>query len=385
MAALAFCVGAAYWPGIFSGSFMPKWWAMAIGLSIIPWGFRSLDPVIAACAASGVLMAALSLLVTPHLYGGTLQLIFIILLCGVAVGAAALEDVGPVIAALGWGVSISAVGSFLQLLGFEFVPHSGNSGFYLNSEVLAELAAPLFIWAFWSRRWALAGFMVIPLLICHSRVAAFAAACGMIFGLQVPRAVKFACVMVLVSVGVAAVFLIGDGPGKYVSGMSRIMYWGTALLSTVPSGRGLAWWAAAHPFPFEEFVHSDVLQSMVEIGLGAVFFLAIPVMVLQRSGGIAERAAYVGICIEALVSFPLHLPAAGFLAAVLTGYLARRRPAVCVAGSEGGMDSRGDVRWSAARAGGLGWLHGRGGVDVPVRSAYSEYADDRSEKGKGSA
>ena len=101
MAALAFCVGAAYWPGIYSAASMPKWWAMAGGLAIIPWGFRRLDPVIAACAASGVLMAVMSLLITPHLYGGTLQLIFMVLLCGVAVGAAALDDVGPVIAAFG--------------------------------------------------------------------------------------------------------------------------------------------------------------------------------------------------------------------------------------------------------------------------------------------
>ena len=378
MAALAFCVGAAYWPGISSGFYMPKWWAMAIGLAIIPWGFRSLDPVIAACAASGVLMAALSLLSTPHLYGGILQLIFIILLCGVAVGAAALEDVGPVIAALGWGVAISVAASVLQFFGWYIAPHSGNSGLYLNPEVMGELAAPLFIWAFWSKRWALAGIMATSILLCHSRIAFFVAGCGLLFGWRAPRAVKVATVAVMLGAGIAAVFLAGDGLGKYISGMTRIMYWGAAVLSLAPNGHGLAWWFAAHPFPTEEFVHSDVLQSMVEIGLGAVFFLAIPVMVMQRGRGLAERATYVGICVEALVSFPLHLPATGFLAAVLTGWFARRWSDVRIPGFVGRVEGGGAVQWGGEIAGGMVPWCGRSGGGISVRPAYSNAADGGS-------
>ena len=219
-----------------------------------------------------------------------------------------MEDVGPVIAAVGFGVAISVAASVLQFFGWYIVPHTGYAGFYLNPEVMGELAAPLFIWAFWSHRWALAGIMATSVALCQSRIAFFVVGCGLLFGWQASRRVKLACVAVLLAAGIAAVTLIGDGPGKYLSGMTRVMYWVAAVFSMVPSGRGLAWWAAAHPFPMEEFVHSDVLQSMLEIGLGAVFFLAIPVMVLRR-GGIAERAAYIGICVEALVSFPMHLPA----------------------------------------------------------------------------
>jgi len=383
MAVLAFCVGTAYWPGIFSGSSMPKWWAMAIGLAIIPWGFRSLDPVIAACAASGVLIAALSLLITPHLYGGILQLIFMVLLCGMAVGAAALRDVGPVIAALSWGVSISVAASVLQYFGWQIVPHAGLAGFYLNSEVLAEIAAPLFIWAFWSQRWALSGIMATAVLLCQSRIAVFVIGCGLLFGWRAPRAVKLTCVAALMAAGITAVLFIGAE--KYLTGMTRVMYWGAAMLSIVPGGRGLAWWAAAHPFPMEEFVHSDVLQSMLELGLGSVFFLAIPVMVLRRSGGLAERAAYIGVCAEAVFSFPMHLPATGFLAAVLTGYLARRRAGVRRAGFESGMEGRSTARWSEALARGLDWWDGLSGGDVPARPAYPEHASDHSAARKGAA
>jgi hypothetical protein len=328
-------------------------------------------------------MAALSLLITPHLYGGTLQFIFMVLLCGMAVGAAALRDVGPVIAALSWGVSISVAASVLQYFGWQVVPHAGLAGFYLNSEVLAELAAPLFIWAFWSQRLALAGIMGTAVLLCNSRIAIFVIGCGLLFGWRAPRAVKLTCIAALMSAGMTAVLFIG--PEKYLTGMTRVMYWGAAVFSIVPGGRGLAWWAAAHPFAMEEFVHSDVLQAMLELGLGSVFFLAIPVMVLRRSGGLAERAAYIAICAEAVFSFPMHLPATGFLAAVLTGYLARRSAGVRNAGFEGGMEDHGPVRWSEAICRCLDWWDRLGRVDVSARPAYPEHASDHSAARKGSA
>jgi hypothetical protein len=275
--------------------------------------------------------------------------------------------------------------SVLQYFGWQVAPHIGLSGFYLNTEVLAELTAPLLLWAFWSNRWVLTGIMSTSLLLCHSRIAVFVVACGLLFGWRAPRTVKVACIVVLMIAGVAAVFMIADGPGKYLSGMTRIMYWGTAVLSIVPGGRGLAWWAAAHPFPFEEFVHSDVLQAMLELGLGSVFFLAIPVMVLRRSGGLAERAAYIGICVEAVFSFPMHLPATGFLAAVLTGYLARRSGDVRVAGSESRVENLGAIRWSAAIGRCVDWWDGCSGDGVPARPAHSEYASDHSAARKGAA
>ncbi len=383
MAVLAFCVGAAYWPGIYSGYSMPKWWVMWIGLAIIPWGFRNLDRTIAWCAAGGVLMAAWSLAVTPHLYGGTFDLICIILLCGVAVGAAALDDAGPVVEALSWGVAISVAASVLQFFGWYIAPHTGYAGFYLNPEIMGELAAPLLVWAFWSQRWVLAGIMATSVLLCHSRIAFFVAGCGLLFGWRAPRVVKLTCVVALLSAGITAVLFIG--PEKYLTGMTRVMYWTTAVMSLTLDGRGLAWWAAAHPFPMEEFVHSDVLQAMLEIGWGSLFFIAIPVMVLFRGGGIAERAAYIAICVEALVSFPMHLPATGFLAAVLTGNLARRWVDSRVPGVERGIPDHGAVRWAEASAGNVAVWDGRCGRGVSYRPAHSEFTDRRAATGEGTA
>ncbi len=250
---------------------------------------------------------------------------------------------------------------------------------------MGETAAPLLVWAFWRKRWALCCIMATSVALCHSRVAFFVLGCGLLYGWRARRSAKLASVVVLMIAGVAAVMMIGDGTGKYLSGMTRIMYWGAALLSVVPSGRGLAWWAAAHPFPFEEFVHSDVLQSMVELGLGAVFFLAIPVMVLFRSGGISERAAYIAICVEALVSFPMHLPATGFLAAVLTGYLARGRADVRVARLESRVEGHGAARWAEASCGDVAVWDGRCGRGVSYRPAHSEFTDRRAATGEGTA
>jgi hypothetical protein len=374
MAVLAFCVGAAYWPGLYSWA-MPKWWTMAIGLALfVPFSIRDIDPVAAGLAACGLLMAGLSVFESPHFYGGCLDLFFCILLCGMAMGAAALDDVGPVIGWLGWAVSISVAASVFQVFGWYIAPHVGYAGLYLNSEVMGELAAVLFIWAFWSRRWHFVAIMGLSVVLCASRISFLVVALGLLYGWRAPRWVKWGLLAFAAAVGFFAIGYLGDY--KMQTAMTRMILWGTAVLSLVPGGHGLAWWHAAHPFALEEFVHSDVLQWMVEVGVGAVFFLAIPVMVLRRGvGGVAERAAYIGICVEAVISFPLHMPTAGFLAAVLTGHLASRRIDVCVAGSQRGMGDDFVVRWTAKAARSLaGALPGNRRV-VSVRSALAGFAD----------
>ena len=383
MAVVAFCVATACWPGLYSWAAAPKWWAMAIGLSIFAsFDIRKLDPVIAALAACGVLMAGLSLLESPHFYGGILDFVCLILLCGSTVGAAALEDVGPVIEAFCWGVSISVAASVLQVFGWYVVPHIGYAGLYLNSEVMGEVAAILFIWTFWKRKWFLTAVMGLSLVLCMSRIGFFVVACGLLYGWRANPWVKRGLLASAVAVGFFAIWYVGAY--KLHTAMMRFMLWGAAVLSLTPAGGGLAWWHAAHPFPLEEYVHSDALQWMVEVGLGSVFFLAIPVMVMRRgTGELAERAMYLGVCVEAVVSFPIHLPMGGFLAAVLTGHLASRVVDVRVARSQRGMDGFAGHGWSSETPAGLARWCRRGRALVSVRPAYSGFADAGFAAGHG--
>lgn len=71
-----------------------------------------------------------------------------------------------------------------------------------------------------------------------------------------------------------------------------------------------------------EFAHSDALQLVVEMGIGGAILLAVPILVLWKGNGPdAVRCAFVALCLEGVVSFPLHLPATGFLGALLAGGL----------------------------------------------------------------
>ncbi len=165
---------------------------------------------------------------------------------------------------------------------------------------------------------------------------------------------------------VATFFVLGID--KLTSAGQRIILWIATVMAMTPLGNGLGWFAAAHPS--EEYAHSDVLQAVAELGVGAILFLAIPVVLMFRSrGNNAERAAFVAVCVEAIVSFPLHLPASGFLAALLAGYLAGRSADLCVGAPVGGSDDCKSVRWKPAFGRGTFIGVGWGGGTIPFRSA----------------
>jgi hypothetical protein len=334
--AAAFLVAAAFVPGIFSSASMPRWWAIAIAVPLCSrMDPRALDPRIAALLAAGLAWCAASLSWSPDPLDGGLNLLMLALLSLAMIAAAGEADVEPAIEAFGWGVGVSALIAVPQSMGWSPVYQiTSPAGLFASSEVLAEVAAPVLVWAALRRphgaritpHWGLVALMLIPLALCHSRIAVAVAAAGLVAGWRPSRSWHRPAALILLSVAaVAAVGLFGAG--KMQSGLDRVVLWGAAVQSITPVGRGLGWWAFAHPGSIEEFAHSDALQMMVEVGGGALFFFAVPVLILLRrdAGSTAERAALVTLCIEAVVSFPTHLAAPGFLAAVLAGGMARAR------------------------------------------------------------
>ncbi|MGE5151990.1 MAG: hypothetical protein ACM3II_17885, partial [Rhodospirillaceae bacterium] len=125
-----------------------------------------------------------------------------------------------------------------------------------------------------------------------------------------------------VAAGLAALMVFGVD--KLGSAFERIVVWIAMADAVVPLGRGLGWVSLA--LPRQQFAHSDALQALVEVGLPAAPLALIPLAAAYRGkGSRAERAAFLAVCIEVVVSFPLRLPASGFVAALLAGYLAGGR------------------------------------------------------------
>jgi hypothetical protein len=349
LSAAAFIVAAAYVPGIFAPSSMPKWWAFAVGLALA----SDLDPRrVPAVYWLGVAWAAVTLAWTP-VPGEALLDVYFLILIGFGIGAAAaLDDLGPVLSAFCWGLSLSSALAVAQWLGWNGIPSVGPSGLFMNSELLAETAAPLLAWAILRRRFAEVTIAGVPLLICGSRVAVVAVAAALVLTWRPRRRWARPALLLLIAVAAASTLVI-LGPGKLQSGMDRAVLWLAAIDSVTLLGRGVGWWAVAHSDPLTEFAHSDALQLVVETGVGAALFFAVPVAALLGGAGKpGERAAFAAVCIEAVVSFPLHVPATAFLAAILAGSLVGARSRLRRARPHGGAVAVRPVRRQAAQGGG---------------------------------
>ncbi len=334
--ALAFAVGAAYLPGIFSAASMPRWWVIAVGLPLVSTiDPRSMSTPVLSCLLGAVAWSAALLWRDPM--GGALDFYFFLLLVGVAVAASDCDHCRDVVEWFGWGVAVSTPFCLLQWFGWSPVQQASSpAGLFMSSEVMAETAAPVFAWAVFRRRWWLAAAMAVPLALCFSRVSVAAAMVGLAFGWRpCVRWAKPAALAAVLAAAAMSVFALGIE--KESTAMTRAVLWLAAAQSMSIGGAGPGWWAGSHQGYLEEFAHSDALQAAVEIGAGSLLLLAVPLLLLlRRNQPRAEASAFVVICVETVVSFPLHLPATGFLAAVVAGFLARDRGRVLSGGLAGG-------------------------------------------------
>ena len=359
-----FVVAVAFWPGISGAAFTPRWAAVAIGSAIlVRYDDVYLRRVPALLLLAWLSLAGLSIMETADPGSGVLDLYFLIVLAGAFLAGAQFDDLRHVLGGLSVGVGVSSALVILQLAGYPLVAHTNGppSGLFFNSEVLAELAAPLLVWML-VRRSPLSVFLIVPVLACQSRVAI--AACA--FGLLIAFPRKW---LILATGACLVIAITVFGAGRLTSGLFRAQGWAIAFDLITPFGHGLGTMRAMTPFG--ELAHSDVLQALVELGAVAVPFLLLAVVLLWRgSDDLAGRAAFGAICLEAVVSFPLHTPAGGFLAALLAGHLARVRPGLLWFGYDRGA-APGSGIWTSRNF----IRDTRGPIcrgSVPVRSPVSD-------------
>lgn len=350
LAAIAGLLSVIYWPAIFAAPTMPRWWLIAVAVPLLcPLNIRKVDRVAALLFGAGLFWGAITIFTQWSVEDGALPFYNLIILGLVAVAAASVEDLNPTLYAMALGGALSGIVCVLQIFHISFLPMIGErpTGLFYNSEVLAEFIAPVFVWAFLKKKLVLSSLLMIPLLVCQSKIALVAAAIGLILA-------TFRNIYVRAAILVSAIVIIFAGStllGLHWEGTAthRLTLWGAALFSIVPLGHGFGWWYAAHPFGYEEFAHSDVLQLLVENGLGGIFFIAIPVMVFWR--GVDDKilgATFASLCFEGCVSFPIHLPATAFLVFGLAGYLSRAGARLRVPQRRRGMDGGPYLRWKAA-------------------------------------
>lgn len=358
---LGFAVSTAYWPGMISPAFVPRWGVIAIGVPLVSsMDPRTLPETIRWLMVFLLSLAGMSLMISPDRLSGYYEMMLILIVTAVFIAGAGLDSMDDVMAGLGYGLSASAL--------IAAASPSPAVGLFQNSEVFAEFGALVFVWAIARPRLIIAAISLVPIVLCVSRIAILTAAIGVLFAFW-PRSVASRILIIAALVLASVAMLFAFGMGKSISADHRLVLWGTAILTIInhPFGAGLGWFQAA--MPQETFAHSDVLQVIAELGVGAVVVLFIPaIAVLSRRGNNAERALFLAVCFQATVSFPLHLPATAFVAALVAGYLVGGRDLVRVgqhfsrtADDEGQRRQDAAGRESALRC-------GRGCEPVPVRS-----------------
>lgn len=328
MAILGFLIAAAYWPAFTSGS-VARWIVLAAGLPFLSLDPRGVPALVKVSLALALSYAGLTLLWSPDPLDGFLSLFHLMLFAGVLFAASRLESIDRVMVAVGWGLAISAAICIAQSLGFTLgIPSDAEpSGLFVNRDFLAEAAAPVFVWAFLTKRITLSAAMCVPIALCGSRVAVLSvwpllAAFGRFWPRRWPILAGVGRFWPLLA-AFAAFTVFWDG--KIVSLGERWTIWMSVLSDLNLWGNGIGWFA--HAYPHYETAHSDILQGFGEIGFAAIALFTVPLYILWRAQGHrAERAALLAIVVQMAVAFPLHLPVGTFLAGLLAGHLARFVP-----------------------------------------------------------
>lgn len=325
---VGFGVAIVFWPGWIGSVISPRWAVLAALTPLVAKvDLKRLDPLSVGLPLFLMLAwATLTLAWTPDPLTGFNELFHLLILVGIVAAVSGLDDLAPVLSATGWGLAVSSVLAVPQFFGWwsPVEQISVPGGLFYNRLMLAEAAAPIFLWAALSRRYWLAVALSPAMLLCQSRVAALAVLIG--FLAARPRwALLVLPVAVLASAGAWWLGLPPFDINKMVSTYARLEIWGDALAGIVPAGQGIGSFTTL--YPRWEFAHSDILQAWFELGFGSLPIMAFFVVAI-RGPVTPERAALSALLVETAISFPLHRPVTAFLAVALAAHLVAVRSGV---------------------------------------------------------
>lgn len=319
-----------------------------------------------------IVCGALSLLESPYPMAGVQDLLFILFLSGAFLLGAELSSLDDIMKGLAVGLAVTTAVLLAQSAGLIVLSHDSGlpAGLFFNSEVMAEFSALVCVWALVSKRWIFTLIAAIPVVLAESRIGGLVIIMAVFYAYR-PASWKTNALIGLAILALAVATLQILGPEKIGSASHRIVLWGTGIGAWRVIGQGLGWGSAA--FPYEQFIHSDAIQAITELGIVAVALISIPFIAFRNGrGSNAERAVFVAACVEVVLSFPLHFPATGFVAAIVAGYLVSARPVVrmgnALSGTENGF--RGEWRDAAYDFNYIGG--GRGNTKVSIRPIFSQ-------------
>lgn len=317
---LAFLVVATYLP-IPSASTSPRWAIMAIGAALLLWGTRVRMTRAHWAGVAFIGYAALSILWSPSPQDTIGEVWHLVILGAVFCIGSESDKLDKVYVAAALGLLPSIIVSILQLYGYHPVLTASPlpTGLFLNKNTMAEIGAVVLVGLFVTRQWK---WIPIPLLAaCLPMAREVLLSLGFVAILWIWGMGKRRSAVSLVSLFVAAL-LIADLwlPHRIADLDARLVIWQVTAENLKLFGWGYGSFGAI--LPVFEYAHNEPLQLLFECGAGVIPVGLLLAFMLHNK---IKQETIVLVCILAscLVSFPLHLPATAFFAALLAGRLSR--------------------------------------------------------------
>lgn len=336
LAALVLLVSVAFVPGILHASTSPRWAVLSLGLAL--WLFSSqgkAEPTIG--SRIGLLFvgwATLSLMWSPVAYDAAADLWKLDLLALAFLFGATVKDLKPTYIALGIGVSISGAIALLQRFGVSVVEQVASpAGLFGNRNSLAELAVLAIIPVVMMRKWWLLPGCALAVLLPLSWGAL--AALGAAVSVWLWERSRLA-VLALALIAVVGGMALSQRGYERTSAAERMSIWQDTASGLTWLGHGIGSFYTVYPAYANhtdavtsrlEYAHNEYLHFAFELGVGFLLVLALAFYAL---GGPleTERLILVALLVECFFSFPLHLPATGFVASLVAGRLCAARHAL---------------------------------------------------------
>lgn len=338
LAAAALLITLAFWPYWEGGGITPRWAVLAVmGACCLTAASEIRMTRAHWIGAAFLAYATLSLLWTPVETDGIGAMFKLAFMALVFMAASECDDIGPAYAALGLGVTVSAAIAVTQALGEPWVPVLvGPAGLFVNKNYLSEIAVVTLVLTAGRGWWVLVPGPAVALLLSHSRGSLVAlAAVAVVWCLPRSRALAGAVAGVCVACGIVSLSLT-LGPKELHDESSlvhRLGVWTPTLRHLTPFGYGIGSFYVTYPtfnphpvlaLTRPEHAHNEVINVASELGVpGLVLFLAFFGYAAWTAAE-TERLAIVAIMVVGMFSFPLHLPATGFVAALVAGWSTRR-------------------------------------------------------------
>ena len=327
-----FALAIGYVPWTSGGATVPRWALMAL-TPLFLYGKARWSA--AHCAGIGLIgYAFASLAWTENVADGlgfSYQLVLLILVFNLG---ARLQNLAP--AALGLGIGLQFCGAatlYQHYIDQRLFASSMtiNSGTFINCDIAAEVTALVFVWLICERIWWLLPGLMPMLIYPQSRTAwAMIAGAAMVWIWNRDKLIAMCFIVLMVAV---ASMLFLTGYKQFDLGI-RFGLWRDTFAGLTWLGHGIGSFQTAFPYYAEhidtmmthaEYAHSDLLQTVFELGVGSIFLFAFLALCLIGQDETA-KLVFVAFCFCLLGDFPLRTPISPFIGALVAGYLCQSVP-----------------------------------------------------------